>query len=245
LALTLATCTLRWFATASLFAAEATSDLAKHMIVHVLLMFAVPVGLIASGSARALLWTVPVSWRRSLLRAVPRRAVTWRGPTVGFLALNVVMVVALVPRVFDAIMTSDVLRVWILEPAFVASGLVFFHFLIAAAPRHVRTRLRFQAAMVIATMFEMLVLAMSMSIFTKSAWYSSMAATSDRGAQMGMSSDPSALFHQQQLAAAILWICGDLWAVPLLVLIVRRVAKRDGSLLAAMDQRVSVASSSR
>jgi hypothetical protein len=55
----------------------------------------------------------------------------------------------------------------------------------------------------------------------------------------GMATTVSAAFHQQQLAAAILWICGDFWAVPLLVMIARRVVSRDGSLLAALERQSS------
>ena len=74
----------------------------------------------------------------------------------------------------------------------------------------------------------MLILAMSMSIFTKTAWYQ----MSDAMGPMTMS------FSSQQLAAAILWICGDFWGVPLVVVIFRRLIDRDGSLLAALDRRV-------
>ena len=77
-------------------------------------------------------------------------------------------------------------------------------------------------------MAEMLIMAMSMSIFTKSPWY-----------QMGGAMGPMNMsFASQQLAAAILWICGDFWGVPLIVVIFRRLIDRDGSLLAALDRRV-------
>ena len=44
------------------------------------------------------------------------------------------------------------------------------------------------------------------------------------------------------LAAAILWICGDIWAVPVFVILVRRVISRDGSLFASLDRYASPSS---
>jgi hypothetical protein len=124
---------------------------------------------------------------------------------------------------------------------FLLSGLFFFHFIIPAWPRRPRSRLRLQLLMVVVTMVEMLIMAMSMSIFTKSAWYV-MGPDSAMSSMPGMGVSPAVAFSQQQLAAAILWICGDFWAVPCLILIVRRVIQRDGSLLAALDRQASVVS---
>jgi len=60
----------------------------------------------------------------------------------------------------------------------------------------------------------------------------------------GMGLSPAVAFHQQQLAAAILWICGDFWAVPCLVLIVRRLVLRDGSILGALERHSAKVSGS-
>jgi hypothetical protein len=67
-----------------------------------------------------------------------------------------------------------------------------------------------------------------MSIFTKTPWYK-MADFS-----MGMAMPIS--FHDQQLAAAILWVCGDVWAVPLLIVLVRRVIIRDGGFFEVLNR---------
>ena len=88
------------------------------------------------------------------------------------------------------------------------------------------SQLRQQLIMVVATMFEMLILAMSMSIFTTSSWYSVMIPGHGMAVHAGYGERRlSAAFHQQQLAAGILWICGDFWAVPILV-IDRATARR-------------------
>lgn len=97
--------------------------------------------------------------------------------------------------------------------------------------------------MIVVTMLEMFILAMAMSIFTKVAWYSVMLHPAMAGmvgmAGMTTSVSPATAFHQQQLGAAILWVCGDFWAVPCLVVLIRRLVKRDGSLFAALENQTS------
>ena len=118
--------------------------------------------------------------------------------------LNVVMVASHLPSVFNSVMAHPAMMNWVVEPSFLLSGWWFFGGLISAPYRQVRTRLSRQLLAVVATMAEMLIMAMSMSIFTKSPWY-----------QMGGAMGPMNMsFASQQLAAAILWICGDFWGCP-------------------------------
>ena len=84
--------------------------------------------------------------------------------------------------------------------------------------------------MVVGTNLIMLVLAMSMAIFTTHAWYTV------PGAEH---LSATTAFAAQQRAAGVLWICGDFWAGPALVLIVVRLVRRDGSLLDALDRELS------
>jgi cytochrome c oxidase assembly factor CtaG len=245
---------------------EAMQNLAVHMIGHVVVMFLVPIGLIVGGSVRQLWWVIPVRRRRIWQRRLNSwsRHVSWRVRlALGAVSLNVVMVASHLPVVFNAAMTHMWIMQWFIEPLFLVSGLLFFAPLLTAAPRRWRGQLRWQLVAVAVTMFEMLVMAMSMSIFTKSTWYPSLGAnmlrammpglhvgnisaaqlqaltTSSSWAHMGgmnmAAASPQALFHQQQLAAAILWICGDFWAVPVVVLILRRAINRDGSLFRSLD----------
>lgn len=231
-----------WFAGSSAFAKDGMSNLAVHMVGHIILMFMVPMGLVFSGAARSTWWLLNRSTRRRLLRwwYVDRR---WRVPRwlahpfTAALVMNGVMVASHTPVVFDAVMEHTWAMDWIMEPAFVLSGLFFFHFILSSPPRKNHVRLRYQLVMVLFTMVEMVVLAMSMAIFSHTSWYSVMQPVAGATTMTGMhASSMAQAFQQQQLAAAILWICGDFWAVPCVIEIVRRVVAREGSVFGALDR---------
>jgi len=233
---------LLWFATSSSFADRGMSYLPIHMVGHVIVMFLVPMGIIGSAWGRSTWWVMSTRARRRLLRwwYVGRR---WRAPRAlvhpltAAVVLNVVMIASHTPRVFNATMEHPWAMDWLMEPAFLLSGLFFFHFLVVGLPRRNRVRVRTQLVMVAVTMFEMLVLAMSMSIFTTSAWYQSMIVTTAMPGMASVVRSPAVAFHQQQLAAAILWICGDFWAVPIIVVAVRRLVVREGSIFAVLERQ--------
>ncbi|MFY9783507.1 MAG: cytochrome c oxidase assembly protein [Acidimicrobiales bacterium] len=249
-AISLLTWGVLWFATGSTFAREGMMSLPIHMICHILVMFIVPIGIVGSSFIRSLWWILDASSRRRLLRwwYLDRR---WRAPKWLFhpltaaLVLNVVMVSAHVPVVFDFVMGRTWAMDWLMEPAFLFSGLFFFHFLIPSPPRVNHVKIRYQLTMVTLTFLEMLFLAMAMSIFTKTSWYSVMVPGHGMAAMPGMVDVPgmaktaAAAFSQQRLAAGILWICGDFWALPVTILIVQRTIKREGSLFAALDRQSS------
>ena len=227
----LLSCAALWVATGSLYATRSMAHLPDHMILHIVVMFLVPIGLLYAGAGRRWWFLVPVEPRRRLLRGwyrstrLLRRSRDVQG-LVGVIAVNAVMVSSHLPAVFNRAMASPALYHLVVEPAFLVSGCLFFAPLVASPPRRVRTRLRIQFAMVVLTMAEMLFLAMSMSIFTKATWY--------QMPSMGSMVMPVS-FHDQQLAAAILWICGDVWAVPLLVVLVRRAMSRDGGVFGVLE----------
>ena len=230
-----------WFATASSFASSGMTNLTSHMIGHVIVMFLVPIGLILSGTARSWWWLLPVDSRRKVLRwwnvdrdvRVPK---FFFNPISAALVLNAVMVTSHIPSVFDASMEHQWGMDYLLEPSFLLSGLFFFHFIVSSSPRKNKVGIRLQLFMVLSTMLEMLVMAMSLSIFSNSAWYAVMKpmAGMTNMNMAGMTMPATTLleaFHQQQLAAGVLWVCGDLWAVPCLILIIRRLANRNGGSL--------------
>ena len=230
-----------WFATASSFASSGMTNLTSHMIGHVIVMFLVPIGLILSGTARSWWWILPVDSRRKVLRwwnvdrdvRVPK---FFFNPISAALVLNAVMVASHIPSVFDASMEHQWGMDYLLEPSFLLSGLFFFHFIVSSSPRKNKVGIRLQLFMVLSTMLEMLVMAMSLSIFSNSAWYAVMKpmAGMTNMNMAGMTMPATTLleaFHQQQLAAGVLWVCGDFWAVPCLILIIRRLANRNGGSL--------------
>ena len=51
------------------------------------------------------------------------------------IVLNVVMVSSHLPSVFDYMMARTWMMQWIVEPAFLLSGLFFFHFIVGSPPR--------------------------------------------------------------------------------------------------------------
>lgn len=206
-----------------------------HMIEHILLMFFAPMLIVASAPWIPFAFAVPVGLRRRVGRAVALGSRTallrhvWHvatAPWVAFLLFNAVMVFWHMPAPFDLAERTRAVYVWLMQGSFVVAGLVFWLQIIPSRPFHRRASTTWQMGAIISSNVVMFVLAMALSIFTSTSWYSVYAHVP------GVTLSP---FADQQIGAAILWVCGDFWAIPSLVSVIRRAVEQEGSFSEVME----------
>jgi len=207
-----------------------------HMLQHLLLMFAAPTLIVAGAPWQPLLDALPGRLGRSATKEVmrsgwarPLRAVTGAAlrPWVAIALFNIVMVIWHLPVLFDLAENNQVVHIWLMHASFFVVGVLFWLQFIPSPPLRPTLPPLGQAAALVATNVLMWFLAMSMSIFTQSSWY----AVYNHIA--GVTMPP---FADQQIGAGILWVCGDFWAIPTLIVVVRRLIAEDGSVGSAVDR---------
>ena len=207
-----------------------------HMIEHILIMFFAPMLVVAGAPWIPLVHGLPVTVRRRVGRAVllgpwarPLRAVgrfLGRG-VVAVFALDVVMVVWHVPVLFDLAARSQYVHVWLMHGSFFVTGVFFWLQIIPSHPIKPKLSGVGQTVAIISTNVVMFVLAMALSIFSTHSWY----APYDHLA--GVSLSP---FADQQIGAAILWVCGDFWALPALIVVIKRAVEQEGDVNSLIER---------
>jgi putative membrane protein len=206
-----------------------------HMIQHLLLMFAAPSLVVAGAPWQPLLDALPGRSGRSVTRGV--LAGTWSRPlrALGGLVLrpwvsigifNAVMIFWHLPGPYDLAERNQAIHIWLMHGSFFAAGVLFWLQFIPSPPFRRRMPLLSRAGALLATNVIMIGLAMALSIFASGSVYSVYAHVP------GVTLPP---FADQQIGAAILWVCGDFWAVPTMITIIRQMVAVDGSMSGALE----------
>ncbi len=207
-----------------------------HMLQHVTVMLAAPALYVAGAPVVPLLHAIPVRARRRLLRRLYARstphplrrvAAVVFSPIFAIVFFNVVMVVWMIPRVFNPVMGDPVLHICLMLSSFFIAGVLFWFQFIPSHPWQPTLSPFARVGALLLTNLVMTVIAMALSFFASGPFYdigNSMLGMANMGSMVPTTLSPLA---DQQLGAAILWVCGDFWCLPALVMALRLVSKND------------------
>jgi cytochrome c oxidase assembly factor CtaG len=222
----------------------ADSYFTVHMVQHLLLMFAAPSLVVAGAPWQPLLDALPGRSGRSVTRSVmadgwsrPLRAAGsfFLRPWVAVFLFNFVMLAWHVPALFDLAQSNSAIHIWLMHGSFFAAGVLFWLQFIPSPPFRSHLPLLGRVAALLTTNVVMIMLAMSLSIFVNHSIYSAYAHVP------GVTLPP---YADQQIGAAILWVCGDFWALPTMIVTIRMLIGDEGGVGTAMERFLKRGSSS-
>jgi cytochrome c oxidase assembly factor CtaG len=210
-----------------------------HMVQHLLLMFAAPSLIVAGAPWQPLLAALPGQSGKTVTREV--LAGGWAGPlrAIGDVLLrpwvSVVLFIAVMlawhlPVAYDYGTENATVHVWLMHGSYVTAGILFWLQFLPSPPFRRRMPLVSQALALLLTNLVMIGLAMALSIFNRQSVYPVYAHIP--GVTLPAYAD-------QQIGAAILWVCGDFWALPTMIMIVRQLIASDGTIGAALDRMLN------
>jgi putative membrane protein len=207
-----------------------------HMVQHLLLMFAAPSLVVAGAPGQPLLDALPGRSGRSVTRGVmtggwsrPLRALGgfFLRPWVAVITFNLVMISWHIPALFDLAQNNPAVHIWLMHGSFFAAGVIFWLQFIPSPPFRSRLPLLGRAAALLTTNVVMIMIAMSLSIFANHSIYSAYDHVP------GVTLPP---FADQQIGAAILWVCGDFWALPTMIVTIYRLVNNEGGIGSALER---------
>jgi putative membrane protein len=216
-----------------------------HMLQHISVMLAAPALYVAGAPSLPLIHAVPVTLRRRMLKFVnlsrsarPLRGVLHVVTSTRFavISFNLVMVVWMLPAAFDFVMKSETLHISLMLSSFLFTGILFWSKILGSYPFKSIEAPVIKAGALLLTNLIMTMVAMVLGMLTSTSDYR----FPPMMMVMGSMVMPTTIVTMnrlvdQQIGAAILWVCGDFWCLPALIFAIHQVVK-DGAQSSLADR---------